>query len=66
LLKEVDREKLVENDVYVAEASLKFAALSPVYDDDGSIDKFDFLYSWLANADTSFSAKTISADCEKI
>jgi hypothetical protein len=65
-IKEVDREKLVENDVYVAEASLKFAALSPRYDDDGNIDKFDFLYSWLSHTDARFSSTTMSADCEKI
>ena len=65
-IKKGDREKLVGMGVYMAEASLKFAALSPVYDDDGNIDKFDFLYSWLSHTDTSFSSHTMSADCEKI
>ena len=65
-IKEDNRDELVELDAYLAEANLKFAALSPRYDDDGNIDKFDFLYSWLSNTDTSFSSNTMSADCEKI
>jgi len=67
-IKEGDREKLVELDVYLAEASLKFAALSPIYDNDGNIDKFDFLYSWLSSTDTGygFASDTLSADCDKI
>ena len=65
-IKKGDRDEWLEMGIYLVEDGLKFAALSPVYDDDGNIDKFDFLYSWLSNTDASFSSNTMSADCEKI
>lgn len=64
-IKEDDREKMVEIGIYLVEADLSFAALSPVVID-GHIDKFDFVYSFLTNTDANFESNTMSADCEKI
>lgn len=51
---------------YIVDGSARFAALTPVYDDDGNIAGSTLIYSWLRQSDASFLSHTVSADCDKI